>query len=87
MAVAAHQRQLPAVFSAGGIDLAPTGQEMVVDEPDDIETVGHDARVGKMLARQDAIRNVRARSAGFPSSHAAVAGHAGPRCAGGFRRV
>jgi len=43
VAVAAHQRQQPAVLT-GGIDLAPAVQEVMVDDADHMEAVGH---VGK----------------------------------------
>src|ERR1700739_1406320 len=55
MAVAAHQREQAAVARARRIDLPPAGQEMMIDKPDDMETIGHDLGLGKMLAHQRTI--------------------------------
>lgn len=38
-----------------GVEFAPAGQEVVVDEPDDVEAIGDDARVGEVFAHQGAI--------------------------------
>src|ERR1700731_1706982 len=41
VAMPAHQRQQPAVLAGDGIDLAPAVQEVMVDDADDVEAVGH----------------------------------------------
>src|SRR5690348_182531 len=48
MAVPAHEREEAAVLGAHRIDLAPASQEMVIDQPDHMEAVGHDHRIGKL---------------------------------------
>ena len=53
--MAAHQREQAAILGPDRIDLAPAGQEVMVDEADDMEAIGHDLRVGKVLADQRAI--------------------------------
>ena len=55
VAVATHQREQAAVLGAGGIDLAPTGQEVMVDEADDVEAIGDDLGFGKVLADDRAV--------------------------------
>ena len=55
VAMAAHEAEQAAVFGAGGIDLAPAGEEVVVDEADDVEAVGDDAGVGEVFADQGAV--------------------------------
>jgi len=40
--MAAHQRSQATVFGTNRVDFPPTGQEVVVDEPDHVEAVGHD---------------------------------------------
>src|SRR5512133_713405 len=53
--VAAHQREQAPILGAGGIELAPERQEMLVDEANDMEAVGHDQGVGKVLAHDGAV--------------------------------
>ena len=40
--VTAHEGEEPPIFSAQGIELLPDLEEVVVDEPDDMEPVGDD---------------------------------------------
>ncbi|GIU77640.1 MAG: hypothetical protein KatS3mg005_0878 [Bryobacteraceae bacterium] len=54
-AVAAHEAQQAAVAAGGGTELAPAGEEVMVDEADDVEAAGHDAGVGEALAHQGAL--------------------------------
>ena len=53
--MAPHQREQAAVLGANRIDLSPAGQEVVIDEPDHVKTVGHDDRLGKMLSDDRAV--------------------------------
>ena len=53
--MAAHEVRLAAVLAADAIDLAPAGQEVVIDEAGDAEAVGDDAALGEVLASQDAM--------------------------------
>src|SRR5689334_8521803 len=55
MAVPPHQREQAAMLGSEGIDFPPTSQELMVDEADDVETVGHNLGLGKMLAHDGAI--------------------------------
>ena len=48
--MAPHQRHQSAVLGPDRIDLSPAGQEMVVDEPDNVEAIGHNQRLGEVLA-------------------------------------
>jgi hypothetical protein len=45
--VAAHQGEQAAVLDAGRVDLAPAGQEVLGDEANDVEAVGHDDGIGE----------------------------------------
>jgi len=47
--MAALQRDQAAVFGSDRIDLAPTGQEVVVDQADHMEPVGDNERLGKLF--------------------------------------
>ena len=55
MAVAAHQGHEAAVLGADGVDLAPARQEVVVDETDHVEAVGHDQSLGEVELDDGAI--------------------------------
>jgi hypothetical protein len=55
MAVTAHEREQAPVFGARGIVLSPTGQEMLSDEPDDMESISHDPGVREVLATQGTV--------------------------------
>lgn len=50
VAMAAHQRQQAAVPGTNGIDVAPAGQEVMVDEADDMEAIRHDAGIREVFA-------------------------------------
>ena len=50
VAMPAHQRHQSAVLGADRIDLPPAGQEVVVDQADHMEPVGHDQRVGEVFS-------------------------------------
>ena len=47
VAMTAHQLDQATMFGSHRVDLPPAGQEVVVDEPDDMETIGHDQGLGK----------------------------------------
>src|SRR3954452_3395634 len=47
--MASHQGDQAAILGTDGVDLPPTGQEVVVDEADDMKPVGDDDRFGKVL--------------------------------------
>lgn len=51
----AHERQEPPVFSARWIELLPDLEEVVVDEPDDVEAVGNDSGVWKETSGDPAV--------------------------------
>ena len=53
--MAPHQREQAAVLGGHRIDLSPAGQEVMIDEPDHVKTVGHDDRLGKMLSDDRAV--------------------------------
>jgi hypothetical protein len=55
VAMSAHQRKQAAIPAAFRIELAPAVQKMVIDEPDDVESISHDLRIGKLRADQRAI--------------------------------
>jgi len=55
MAMAAHERQQSPVLRAHRIDLSPAGQEVVVDETDHMEAVGHDYGLGEVFPDQAAV--------------------------------
>jgi hypothetical protein len=55
VAVAAHQAEQPAVLAGNGIDLAPAGQELLIDEAKDVKTVGDNAGLGEVPADQGTI--------------------------------
>ena len=45
----------PRFLRAYRIDVSPAGQEVMIDEANDMEAVGHDARIGEVHADQGAI--------------------------------
>ena len=53
--MAAHQRQQSAILRPDRIEILPAGQKVMIDQPDHVEAVGHDPRLGKVLAHQGAI--------------------------------
>jgi hypothetical protein len=50
MAMAAHERKQAAIAGSRRIELFPAGQEVMIDSADDVEAIGHDARMVEMLA-------------------------------------
>lgn len=52
VAMAAHQGKQSAIFGPSGIEIAPAGEEMMVDDADHMETVGDDAGVGEVQGDQ-----------------------------------
>ena len=55
VAMAAHQGKQASIPGAGGIEVPPTRQEVVIDDSDHVEAVGHDARVGEVQPDQRTI--------------------------------
>ncbi len=55
MAMAPHEGEQSAVTAGDRIEIAPTRQEVVVDQPDDVEAICHDAGIGEVLAHQGAV--------------------------------
>lgn len=49
VAVAAHEREQAAVFAGRRVHFPPKGQEVVVDEANDVEAVGHNLGLGEVL--------------------------------------
>ncbi|HYI96811.1 MAG TPA: hypothetical protein VEX68_24935, partial [Bryobacteraceae bacterium] len=49
MPVSAHQRKQSAMFGSDRIEFAPASQEVMVDETNDMEAIGHDQGIWKML--------------------------------------
>ncbi len=52
-----HQREQTAVLAARRIDLSPAGQEVVVDEPDDVEAIGDNDRLGEVLTHDGTVNH------------------------------
>jgi len=52
----AHQRDQPPVLRSHRIELSPHHQELVVDQPDDMEPIGHDDGPREVLADHGAVR-------------------------------
>lgn len=50
-----QQREQAAVLAADRIQVPPAGQEVVIDDADDMETVGHDACIGEVQVEQGAV--------------------------------
>lgn len=50
-----HEGQQAALPRASRIEVAPTGQKVLVNEANDVEAIGHNARVGEMFAYQSAV--------------------------------
>jgi hypothetical protein len=48
--VAAHETEQPAILSTHWILLLPQPEEVLIDQADDAEAVGHDLGVGEVLA-------------------------------------
>ena len=55
MAMSSHQPQQPAMFRSDRIQISPTAQEVVIDEPDHVEPICDDQRIGKVFAHDRAI--------------------------------
>ncbi len=53
--MAPHQREQAAILAADRVDLAPAGEEVVVDDADDVEAIGDDGRIGKLPLDQRAV--------------------------------
>ena len=53
--MAPHQGKESAVPGADAVEVPPAGQEVVIDDADHMEAVGHDACVGKVQPDQGAI--------------------------------
>jgi len=53
--VAAHQAQQAPVSAPLGIVLLPELEEVLIDQPNDVEAVGHDQGIGEVLSRDRAI--------------------------------
>jgi hypothetical protein len=62
IAVAPHERQQTPALAGDRIDLSPAGEEVMIDETNDVEAVGDDARMGEVFAH-DGARYPSARSA------------------------
>src|SRR3954468_15309237 len=45
VAMTAEQRDQAAISGAGGIELPPAGEEVMINQTDDVETIGDDAGV------------------------------------------
>lgn len=71
------------VLAAGGIEIAPAGQEVVVDEADDVEAVGDDEGVREMFADQRAVGGGEVHADQFDLGFALQALEVGPQS--GFR--
>jgi hypothetical protein len=69
--MAAHQREQAAMFGSSGVDVPPAGQEVVIDEADDMEAIGDDPGLGEVLADDGAIH---ARQIHTHDSHPVLAG-------------
>ena len=52
MAVAAHEREQPAVLGADRIELLPASQEVMVHGADDMKAIGHDLCLRKVFPDQ-----------------------------------
>lgn len=50
-----HQGKQSAILGADSIDVPPTSQEVMIDQTDDMETVGQDRCVGEVQPDQGAI--------------------------------
>ncbi len=55
VAVAAQEREQAAVLTRHRIQFLPAGQEVVIDEADHVEAVGHDAGLREMLTNQGTV--------------------------------
>src|SRR5579862_2657128 len=53
--VTPHQGKQPAILGANSVDIPPARQEMMIDEPNDMEAVGHDAGVRKVQPHQTTV--------------------------------
>lgn len=47
--VTTHQRQQAPILGPHAILVSPTGQEVMIDQANDMKPVGHNARVGEVL--------------------------------------
>ena len=50
MPMTAHERQQSAIPGTGGIEFTPASEEVMIDQPDHMEAVRHDASIGAVLA-------------------------------------
>ena len=55
VAVAADQRGQGAILAADRVEFLPAGQEVVMDDADDMEAISHNAGIGEVLADQRAV--------------------------------
>lgn len=53
--MAAHQGEQSAVLRSDGVQIAPAVQEVMIHQPNHMEPVGHDQRIGEMFVHQRAI--------------------------------
>ena len=53
--MAPHQRKQATILRAGRIDLPPAVEEVMIDEPDDMEAIGHDEGFGEVFAHDRSI--------------------------------
>jgi len=53
--VSAHQAEQTAVLTALGMSLLPRFQEVVIDQPNDVETIGHNGRIREVTLGNGAV--------------------------------
>lgn len=53
--MSSHEGKKSAIFSAGGVKLLPGSEEVVIDEPDDVKSVGNDLGVWEEASCNSAI--------------------------------
>jgi len=55
VAMPAHPREQSSILGTHRIQISPAAQEMMVDQPNDVEPIRHDESVGKVFAHDRAI--------------------------------
>ena len=53
--MAPHQRKQATIAGTHAIDVPPAGQEVMIDDADDMEAIRYDARVGEVFVNQGAV--------------------------------
>jgi hypothetical protein len=63
--VTAHQGEQTTILGSSRVEIAPAGQKLLVDQTNDVDAVGHNARVRKLFGDQSPVDGSQIRQTTF----------------------